>query len=546
MDSRAPKLTWRIATVAVLGIAACAVTVGFALSGTPSGDADFVAAGRALIVGLPIGAGLYAAYRRTGERFGWFLVAAGFAWWLTTFSESDDELLYSIGRVAGWLVEPGLVYLILAFPSGRLWDRLDRAIVAVVVAVVGVLYLPSALLVESYPTPSPWTNCDGHCPGNAFVIAGSEPGFVESIVRPLRELVTLLALGAAALRVIFRIRHATRLMRRTLTPVLAFAVAHLTLLACGFLVRRADSSSTVVDVLAWLIALTVPAMALGFLVGLLRWRLFIADAVHRLAVRLSGSPGPKGLRAALAEAFEDPTVRVAYSGSEHTGGWVDAAGHPIGAPTASDWQCVTEVRDGDRVVAAISHDAALRDQRELIDTATAYATMTLKNQALTARVNSSLREVRDSRARVLATADEERRRIERDLHDGAQQRLVALRIRLELAEEVIKQDPERGPERLHALGEEVNEAVDEIRSLARGYTRRCSPTVGWRRRCAPPRCGRRSRRACCQTASAAIRKRWSGPSTSACSRRSRTRPNTRAAPSRLLFPSPKGRNFASR
>jgi signal transduction histidine kinase len=468
MDSHEPKLTWRIAAVAAVGVAACAVTVGVALSGTPSKDAGFVAAARALIVGVPIAVGLYAVYRRTGERFGWLLVAVGFGWWLTTFAESKDDLLYSVGRVAGWLVEPGLVYLILAFPSGRLRDTIDRTLVAAIVAVAGALYLPSALLVESYPTPAPWTTCEGQCPGNAFLVSGSEPGFVESIVRPLRELLTFLILGATALRVGFRIRSATRLMRRTLSPVLAVAVAHLALLAFGFLLRRADPSSTAVDVLAWLIALAVPALALGFLVGLLRWRLFVADAVHRLAVRLSGSSRPHGLRAALAEAFEDPTVQLAYRGPEHLGGWVDAEGHPIRLPEASEAQCVTEVRDGGRLVAAVSHDAALRDQRELIETAAAYATITLKNQALTARVNSSLRELRASRARVLATSDEERRRIERDLHDGAQQRLVALRIRLELTEELLRQDPERGLERLHALGAEVNEAVDEIRSLARG------------------------------------------------------------------------------
>jgi signal transduction histidine kinase len=468
MESHDPKLTWRIAAVAVMGVAACAVTVGVALSGTSSTEAGFVAAGRALIVGVPIGVGLYAVYRRTGERFGWLLIAAGFGWWLTTFAESDDDLLYSIGRVAGWLVEPGLVYLILAFPSGRLPGRIDRTLVTAIVAVIGALYLPSALLVESYPTPTIWTTCDGECPRNVFFVSGSEPGLVESVLRPLRELLTVLILAAAALRVGFRIRHATRLMRRTLSPVLAVAVAHLVLLAFGFLVRRADSSSTAVDVLAWLVALTVPAMALGFLVGLLRWRLFVADAVHRLAVRLSRGPNPEELRAGLAEAFEDPTVQVAYRGPEHLGGWVDAQGHPIRLPEVSEAQCITEVHDGGRLVAAISHDRALRDHRELIETAAAYATMTLKNQALTARVNSSLRELRESRARVLATADHERRRLERDLHDGAQQRLVALRIRLELTEELIRQDRGRGLERLHALGAEVDEAVDEIRALARG------------------------------------------------------------------------------
>ena len=94
--------------------------------------------------------------------------------------------------------------------------------------------------------------------------------------------------------------------------------------------------------------------------------------------------------------------------------------------------------------------------------------MTLDNQRLTAQARGLLHEVSESRARIQATADEERRRIERDLHDGAQQRLVALRIELELeAEEAERGDAERAAT-LRRLGADVEEAIDEVRSLARG------------------------------------------------------------------------------
>ena len=95
-------------------------------------------------------------------------------------------------------------------------------------------------------------------------------------------------------------------------------------------------------------------------------------------------------------------------------------------------------------MAAIVHDAGLRNDDAFIATATSYALMTLDNQRLSAQARALLREVSDSRARIQATADDERRRIERDLHDGAQQRLVALRIKLELvAEEADGEDAER-------------------------------------------------------------------------------------------------------
>jgi signal transduction histidine kinase len=114
------------------------------------------------------------------------------------------------------------------------------------------------------------------------------------------------------------------------------------------------------------------------------------------------------------------------------------------------------------------HDAALSDQHEFVEAVASYALIALENQRLTAKVESSLREVRASRARILSSADRERRRIERDLHDGAQQRLVALRVQLELAEELVRGDPERGRKRMHELGEEVGATLEEIQALARG------------------------------------------------------------------------------
>jgi signal transduction histidine kinase len=119
-------------------------------------------------------------------------------------------------------------------------------------------------------------------------------------------------------------------------------------------------------------------------------------------------------------------------------------------------------------VAALIHDPALREQRPFIEAVGAYAVVWDDNSRLAARVESSLIELRQSRARILAAADDERRRIERDLHDGGQQRLVALRIRLELAEETMRDDPAKAREMLHRLGDDVDAALEELRSLAAG------------------------------------------------------------------------------
>ena len=177
---------------------------------------------------------------------------------------------------------------------------------------------------------------------------------------------------------------------------------------------------------------------------------------------------PEELRAALSEALGDPSLQVLYWAYEPHGHWTDGRGRTVATPELAPGQRRTEVRDGERTVAAILHDAALADEHEFLDAVGSYASTALRSQRLAATVDVSLREVQRSRARILASADRERRRIERDLHDGAQQRLVALRIQLELLEETMEWNPEQGLKKLHELGEEVGETLDEIRALAHG------------------------------------------------------------------------------
>ena len=151
------------------------VTLSGSQSGNPALDAEI----RAAIIAAPIAVGLYAWYRKPWARFGKLLVVAGFAWSLTTLAQSNNDVLYSAGRIFGWLVEPFLIYLVLAFPSGRLTTRRELGLVAASVLLVAVFFLPTMLLVDSYPTPSQWSSCDANCPANAFMLVGSEPGFVR-------------------------------------------------------------------------------------------------------------------------------------------------------------------------------------------------------------------------------------------------------------------------------------------------------------------------------------------------------------------------------
>jgi signal transduction histidine kinase len=290
---------------------------------------------------------------------------------------------------------------------------------------------------------------------------------VDSILRPLRELLSALLFLAVTVRLVDRFRGSTRLMQRTLEPVLTVAAARCVLLAIAIGVRLATPDSEVLDGMVWAIALAVPVMAAAFFLGLVLRRLYTGRVLEDLGGRVRRDLAPRELRATLADALGDPSLQMVYWTGDAHGHWVDDRGRPRAAPEP-DSRHLTEVSDGKRPVAAIWHDPALSKEPEFLEAVASYALSALRNQRLTTQVESALNEVRESRSRLLAGADRERRRIERDLHDGAQQRLVALRIQLELLEETMEWDPEKGMEKLHALGEEVGETLEEIRSLAHG------------------------------------------------------------------------------
>jgi hypothetical protein len=323
------ELRFELVAAGVLGLALSAGAAAITAAGAAGEDAALAAAARASMVAVPVAVGLYAWHRGHAERFGQLLVLLGMGWSLTTLAESGDELLHSIGTVAGWLGEVGLAWLVLAFPAGELRRRVDQALVWAAVAIVATLYLPTVLLATAYPAPSPWSGCASDCPGNAFFLGDAEPAVVHSILLPVREALTVLLILAVTARLAQRVGVASRLMRQTLAPVLFVASARLVVEAIGFALRRADADSPVVGVLMWPIALGVPAVAAAFFVGLIRRRLYAADALERLAIRVKGHLSRDELRVALSEAADDPSLQLVYSVNGCADHWVDASGRPV-------------------------------------------------------------------------------------------------------------------------------------------------------------------------------------------------------------------------
>ena len=209
------------ALVAVAGLAATVTAAAITATNVSGEGASLAALARASMVAAPVAVGLYAWHRRPADHFGRLLVAVGFGSFLTTLAEADAELLYSIGRVAGWFVDIGLVWLILAFPSGRVSGRLDRSLLWAAAALLAVFYLPTALIADAFPLPNQYTSCESGCPDNAFSRLSSEPGILDAAVVPLREVLTAVLFLVVTARLAVRFRSATPLMRLMLTPVLA-------------------------------------------------------------------------------------------------------------------------------------------------------------------------------------------------------------------------------------------------------------------------------------------------------------------------------------
>ncbi len=208
-------------------------------------------------------------------------------------------------------------------------------------------------------------------------------------------------------------------------------------------------------------------LPVGFLVGVLRVRLARA-AVGTLLVRLR-EPGSAGeLRAELARALGDPSLQVGYWHAR-AAAFVDGEGRPLELPAADSERCVRLVeRDGQRV-AMLLHDPALREDTNLLDAVTAVAGLALENQSLAAEARARLAEVRASRGRIVAAADAARRQLERDLHDGAQQRLVAVAVTLLGARQRLEGVADtRSTELLADCATGLDAAIGELRELARG------------------------------------------------------------------------------
>ena len=448
--------------VAVLaaGLATAALVIG--LSVDPLRPLGVVrAAAEALAISLSVAAGLYALRRTQSVRFARLLVLAGLGFAPVMLAMLDESVPYSIGRAWAWTVLAGIIYLLLAFPVGRLTTRGDRWLAASAFAVLLVLYLPTVLFAE-FPMPSPWTGCVSACPTNAFKISGSEPGFVSALVS-MRDVLAIAVYAGAGLAVGMRRARSSPLSRRVHGPVLAVASLYFFATAAFLAVRKASADADVAEVIGLTALVLTPAFVLAFIAGLIRWRIAAMGTWRQLA-----SDGEAGrIREVLAEALRDPGLEVGFWGGSQRQ-WIDEDGRPFALPPDGSVRAATEVTSKGRRIAILVHEDSVTAETALQEVVQGVTLMALAHQRLEAEARASLRELSESRSRILAAIDRDRLRIERDLHDGAQQRLIALKINADRGAQSAGSDTGDAAALFKRIGSEATAALDEVRALARG------------------------------------------------------------------------------
>jgi signal transduction histidine kinase len=404
-----------------------------------------------------VGLGGFAWLRRPDNATGLLMIAEGLIALVTGLQVSDAPALFVAGSFTDALVIATFVHLLLAFPGGRLETRAAR-VVTVVGYAAAALQVPIVLFGAG-----PELGCDSvaECPANPLLISRSAT--VTDVAGALQAALLLGAVGATVVIVVRRYRASGALARRGLAPVLLLGAAILVLAVASVALRGTGIAPLAQGVFFLAFAMSPAA----FLVGLSRSRFLRGAAIATLVDRLVRDPGAAGIDQALGAALSDPTLFVAYR-LDDGAGWIDRTGRPVELPADGDGRGATEVAQDGRVVGALVHDVALSDDPELLRAAARTAALALENARLEAQLRARLEALRASRARIVEAGDAERRRLGRDLHDGAQQRLVALMLELQLARETWERDPATARGLVDQAFGNAQAAVDELRDLASG------------------------------------------------------------------------------
>ena len=411
-----------------------------------------------------IGVGLYAWWRRPNNRTGMLMTAAGFAGALVFLQLSNSSLLFTLGLVVGgglYLAIAG--HMLMAFPAGRIESRLERRLV--VFAYSFALGIPLLIALTSDESGFEFEQEDH--PANAFSLADDDDisGWVERI----GGILGLVLLGLIAWRLVQHVRGAPPRERRAMSAMLWLGTVMFALLCVSFAFDVADSADSVEQGVDMASLVAFAGLPYAYLAGLVRTRAWRTGAIGDVLAALGEAPGQGRLRDLLRDALGDPSLRLVYWLPEREE-YVDADGRRVELPADEDPErAATNVELDGRCIGALVHARGLgEDDPDLLRAVTSGAAIALENERLEAELRARVEELERSRRLLVDAGLSERRRLERDLHDGAQQRLVALSLQLGLVASQLDKDPTAAKQLLDAAREESRAALEDLRELARG------------------------------------------------------------------------------
>jgi signal transduction histidine kinase len=407
-------------------------------------------------------AGLVAWLQRPRNRLGPLLAAAGAAYLARQLRYSYDAWLFTIFFALGELPYALIPHSVLAYPTGRVVGRAERALVKVGYA--SLLIVPFVVLLF-YDGTRKLLFYNSARPHHSLILVQGSADTVEALQKALVVFYFGILATVFIALIVRRLWLATPRSRRILAPLVLAAVAF-SLRALYECVRTFVSQPLASEYLFWWQVAAFVALPIGLVAGLLRAHLARAG-VGDLVLELEHAP-PQEVRGALARSLGDPTLEVAFWLPDR-GVYADAAGRPVELPEDGA-RAVTRLEHEGEPLAAIVHDPSLLDEPQLVRAAGAAARMALENAQLQAETRAQLDQVKESRVRIVTAADEERRRIERDLHDGAQQRLAALALQLRSAQRRLgASEPDPALDALlDSAVAELQAANEELRELVRG------------------------------------------------------------------------------
>jgi signal transduction histidine kinase len=447
-----------VAGLAVLGAAAAA---SITLTGGVVPQPTLVAAVLVANIVILAAAGLLWRHGRPSSALGTFLLAEALLVCLSSFAGSPTPGVYLVGLFAGWAATIGSTWLVVAFPGvrprGAAWIVLWLAFATIALGELPLLFTSSA--IHSLPAVG---RCVADCPANAVRIVDAPS--VASAFRHVEA--SLQALWGAAFLAYMALHfvRANKPRRRVLAPLYLVTAPWVALFAAtGFVTGIAGFRS---EALSTALASTRIAAPLGFIAALLFAGAYAGAALAYMTGRLVGQPSVAVVEQLVRRVLDDAQARLAFWSPRYER-WVDRHGKPVPLEAFGEgvtWRSFP--REGEPVL-AIVHDSVLGEDVELVDAVGAASVLAIENRRLHEHLVDSVQALRASQQRLVTASSSERRKIERDLHDGVQQTLVALRIHLELAQGLTEEGSGLS-RRLASLGAGFDEALEELRSLAHG------------------------------------------------------------------------------